>query len=224
MSNKSSVHYSTVVTSFPPKILMWETAVWCSPLFNWETEAEMGLLCWGARARPVGAGAASLHPSSELSHPWGLSASTVGGWNGDISDNLDNTHCPAWVHSRVVGFFSVQQHGRVGFFFNIPEVVKYSCQMLLEWWNTAVSLAGWEISSIPVHTYTQNQHVASVVCVHNTELFVLEDIPLKALPTSPPNTNGFHLLDGVFSLHCWSKSNNGQKGSRTKGFHSGLSV
>lgn len=87
----------------------------------------------------------------------------------------------------------------------------------------AVSLAGWEIFGISICTYTQNEHVVSAVCVCNIMLFVLEDISLKTLTTSPPNTNVFQLLE-VFSLHCWSNINNGQKCSRTKGFHSGLSV
>lgn len=34
---------STLLTPFPLKILMWETAVRCSPFFNWETEAGEGV-------------------------------------------------------------------------------------------------------------------------------------------------------------------------------------
>lgn len=41
----------------------------------------------------------------------------------------------------------------------------------------------------------QNQHVVSAVCVHNRMLFALEDISLKTLTASPPNTNVFQLLE-----------------------------
>lgn len=81
----------------------------------------------------------------------------------------------------------------------------------------AVSLAGWEVFGISICAYTQNQHIVSAVCVCNIVLFVLEDISLKTLTTSPPNTDVFQLLE-VFSLHCWSNINNGQKMQENKRF------
>jgi len=120
---------------------------------------------------------------------------TVGGQTVTFQITQPITQRLSWVRSHGTGFLLSHIEGLLWVF---PALFR-SCEMQLSEAIVTMKyecfIAGWEVSSISVCTSTQNQRVVSAVCVRNGMLFALEDISLKTLTASPPNTNVFQLLE-----------------------------